>query len=146
MRRCRQAEGLRRGQSRRPGGGSRRRSRVSGAQFLGAGLCPAPEPRDPLRQDPRAAGDLSLSSLHLSVVLCVSGSRFAPRRVVLARPGLDLRKTEMNNVVRYANPDDDFELREEMIPMRDGAMLHTLILDRKSTRLNSSHMSISYAV
>ena len=37
----------------------------------------------------------------------------------------------MNNVVRYANPDDDFELREEMIPMRDGAMLHTLILSPK---------------
>ena len=32
----------------------------------------------------------------------------------------------MSNVVRYANPDDDFELREEMIPMRDGVKLHAL--------------------
>src|ERR1700755_687035 len=38
---------------------------------------------------------------------------------------------EKFSVVRPANPDDDFELREERVSMRDGIALRTLILTPK---------------
>jgi uncharacterized protein len=38
----------------------------------------------------------------------------------------------MTDPIRIANPDDDFELREEMIPMRDGVHLRTLVLTPKA--------------
>lgn len=40
----------------------------------------------------------------------------------------------MSTPVRLANPDDDFELREAMVPMRDGIELRTLILSPKVAR------------
>src|SRR5690625_6657256 len=36
--------------------------------------------------------------------------------------------------------------RQEILRMRSGADVHRLALDRKSTRLNSSHVAISYGV
>lgn len=39
-----------------------------------------------------------------------------------------LFSSTLQAAVRAPNPDDDFTLREEMIPMRDGAKLHTLVL------------------
>ncbi len=55
----RPAQGFRRWQSRRLGRGSRRGAGLSGAQFLGTRLHPEAMARHPLRQDPRAAGELS---------------------------------------------------------------------------------------
>ncbi len=40
----------------------------------------------------------------------------------------------MSTPIRFANPDDDFELREVMVPMRDGICLRTLILTPKFAR------------
>ena len=40
----------------------------------------------------------------------------------------------MSTPIRLASPDDDFELTEAMVPMRDGVRLRTLILSPKSPR------------
>src|SRR5439155_23209566 len=42
--------------------------------------------------------------------------------------------------------DDGFARDISLVPHLQGALIHELALDRKSTRLNSSHVAISYAV
>lgn len=60
----------------------------------------------------------------LKLAACCLGGLFA-----LAAP-----YTQPQAAVRVANPDDNFTLREAMIPMRDGVELHTLILIPKDAK------------
>jgi putative CocE/NonD family hydrolase len=57
-----------------------------------------------------------------TIIPCILVSIFALRAPVLARES-----------VREALPHDDFVIREEMVPMRDGVKLYTLILTPKNS-------------
>src|SRR5256885_3329267 len=49
-------------------------------------------------------------------------------------------------LLRWMNKIAQQELQAREKRVADRLLLHTLVLDRKSTRLNSSHLVISYAV
>src|SRR5438477_4828010 len=66
----------------------------------------------------------------------------------LCRLGL-ARLAFSENVIGLGGPDKGFGLTIMFFDIREGSILGELPfreIDRKSTRLNSSHMSISYAV
>src|SRR3712207_7564529 len=94
-------------------------------------------PRSPLFPYPtlfRSVGALELAGAELGDV----GERLADREL-RQRVVLDLRE------VRHAGARRDRVLQRRVLVVA-GARVDELDLDRKSTRLNSSHANISYAV
>ena len=62
-----------------------------------------------------------------------TSSRRRPFAWVLFFVGL-VAACPLQAAVREPNPDDNFTIREEMIPVRDGERLHTLILTPKDAK------------
>src|SRR5580698_8088293 len=98
--------------------------RVEMFGVIGAGKAPVDEPGESLRKDLRAAN------------ISDKGVIADARRVTTVKTRIIARH---QHIVRV-----DRERREALHPDTQGRLLQAL--DRKSIRLNSSHMSISYAV
>src|SRR5690606_41728113 len=102
---------------------------------------------------PRPASDLYPLSLHDALPIYARGVGGTLRAAASRRTSVrasDLPTTRL--VVRGVTPDpvhlSDYQhlLREGGSDVLPAGFVHVLALDRKSTRLNSSHVKISYAV
>src|SRR2546428_5606168 len=71
---------------------------------------------------------------------------FRSQMVFLMDPCSNIFPSNLHNIVEYFQGFQDVHLYKYLHKVEDHVLCHEMVKDRKSTRLNSSHDQISYAV